>query len=331
MEAPNGRRCPNPCLAAALLLAALVLLIRKQIPGHAPGSGIATSSGAPPAVAACRHWATAAVLPGGCLGTMPVGMPFSCCSGREYACTNCSQPLLAHLHCASPRHMLLRPPPGCGLPPLPPPPHMWQAGSSCGLPSAAVWDGLWSAATPTQAAATPALPGAIFQLVAPGGGGSSSGANGSSSSGGGGSAEAPASPSCGGRDPTAACASPPCLAARGAAEVVPRCLWAAGFDRVLVSGDSSVRHLFNRLVSLLRQQGATLDGGGMQHAHYAQQVWRSGGGGGGGNGGGGHSSSGGSNSSSGGDGGGSYFVTDELWYSPSGEWLCKDAGFHAHT
>ena len=43
--------------------------------------------------------------------------------------------------------------------------------------------------------------------------------------------------------PTASCRQRPL----GAAEV-PACLWAAGFDRVLVSGDSTVRQLYTRLI-----------------------------------------------------------------------------------
>lgn len=144
---------------------------------------------------------------------------FRCCSGAGYACRPCSEPLLQALRCVSPRHMLLRLPPACNvLPvtpaPLPPPANPpSQLGSqpaqgSCLLSSEALLAGRWVATNSTPWAGGLGLPGALFE--------------------------------------PAGCASSRWRPLAGPA--VARCLQGAGYDRLLISGDSTVRQLFVRLV-----------------------------------------------------------------------------------
>lgn len=280
MERTSRRRPSSPTAArAAAVLAALVLLVveKTRRSGHSQQEGTAQTG--PPAAAlpaACQHWASVERLPSGCLGALQLGGSFrGCCSGalQNASCSPCSEEVVAALQCLTPRRMLLRPAPGCGaaLDASAQQQQRLSSGSRCDLSAAAVANGTWEAATPAELAAAPALPRAFFRLAAPGSGDG------------------------------AACQQPRRLHRFGAAEVAPRCLWAAGFDRVVISGDSSIRHLFNRLVSLLRQQPSTIDVGGMQHGHYALHLQRDSGG---------------------------YFATDSLWYSPTGvlaaarcEWL----------
>jgi hypothetical protein len=99
----------------------------------------------------------------------------------------------------------------------------------------------------------------------------------------------------------------------GSAEV-PGCLWAAGFDRVVVSGDSTVRMLWNRLHYLVRQSPVSFDAAAsLTHGHYVLQL---------------HGSSPASSGTAGGSSGSSgssssaveeaVFATDSLWFPPPG-------------
>lgn len=317
MEAGAERRVP----AAAAVVGLLLLLLSATRSGwrSKSASRSATSRAWPAsAAAACRHWASVAALPGSCLGQLAPGAAFNCCAGSADTCKSCTPEVLAHLRCLSPSRMLLRPAPGCGhllAPQLPA--ALWQPGPrrapACALSTAAIANGSWAA--PAEAEAAPAMPEVLFRLAAGPGSGSK--------------------PSDGGAVP--ACTAKQQLRRLGAAEAAPRCLWSAGYQRVLISGDSSVRQLFNRLVALLRQQNVAIDGGGMQHAHYALHLWRdaaplldgglpglstdpgaSGGGGGGG-------AAGASGSSSGDAAGADVFATDQLWYSPTGD-AAQEAG-----
>lgn len=272
MELAAGRRLPSPTVATAAL-AALVLLVvssrRLDILQLAAHTLARQPAAAPTATAtACQHWASVERLPSGCLGALQQGGSFrGCCSGINYTCSPCSEQIFSDLECMAPRRMLLRPAPGCGaaLDALAQHQQRPSTSSSTCLAAAAVANGTWELATPAELATGPAQPGAFFQL-------------------------APSSSSSH-RPDSAACQQPRQLHRLGAAEVAPRCLWTAGFDRVVISGDSTVRHFFDRLVALLRQQPSTIDGGGMQHGHYAMHFQRDS------------------------DG---YFVTDNLWYSPTG-------------
>ncbi|KAL4444046.1 hypothetical protein ABPG75_011783 [Micractinium tetrahymenae] len=185
-------------------------------PGSLAGAADALPDAAPPAN--CSAWQSVSRLHDRCMAELQ-GPTFQCCSGAGYACRICSEPLLQALRCVGPRHMLLRLPARCGAaqllpgPPPPPPPPPGQPGSqraraSCQLPSAAVLGGRWVAASSTPWAGMPGLPGALFQ---------------------------PAGGACDRRRPLVGPA-------------VSRCLRAAGFDRLLISGDSTVRQLFTQLV-----------------------------------------------------------------------------------
>lgn len=310
-------------LAAGLAVLLLLLLSTTSRSGT---FRLAATAALPPQLdwRRCRHWASAEQLPGGCLGELQHGTAFDCCSGREYSCRNCSAQVLASLACTCPRHVLLRPAPLCGALLAPPmPPALWQPGwdSRCSLDAAAVWNGSWENLTAAETA--PALPAALFHLLH-GGGSSSVSTSDKGSSSNAASIQGGRSGGANGSRSPAACSPTQRMHQLGAAEVASRCLWPAGFDRVLVSGDSSVRQLYNRLVSLLRQQGTTVDGGGMQHAHYALQAHTAAAGSGSSHGdaqGGGGSSSSSNSSDRSSDGGGSVeelFFTDELWYSPTG-------------
>ena len=301
--------------AAAALLLALLLTAARSGWRRPPATRSAADA------AACRHLAAAVALPGGCVGELAPGTAsFNCCTGdKGGACQACSPEVIAHLQCPSPRHMLLQPLPGCAdVLAAPLPAALWQPGqrraAACSLPWAAIANGSWEAPAPAETA--PALPEVLFRLAAPDSSGSSSSKRRASRTGTSGSGND------GGPTPAPACDPQQRLRGLGAAEVAPRCLWAAGLDRVVVSGDSTVRQsLFNRLVSLLRQRGATIDGGGLQHGHYSLHLWRDavpltdashpglstdpaapGSGGGGGE-----------------AAGGELFATDHLWYSPTGE------------
>lgn len=271
-------------------------------PGSLAGAVAATPGSGQPAD--CWSWQSVDRLHDRCMAELRAP-PFRCCSGAGYACRPCSEALLQALRCVSPRHMLLRLPPGCGAPsvlsaapPLqtspPGQPSRLHAQDSCQLSSAAVSGGRWMAATSTPWAGLPGLPGALFE---------------------------PAGGACSRRRPVVGPA-------------VPRCLQAAGYHRLLVSGDSTVRQLFARLVrwvaalngpslsgsrckacywfglghtthavhavlapsapatpassgigrtalsaapqhpcSVVRQQAVVIDGGGMVHGHYAWQPW----------------------------------------------------------
>lgn len=141
-----------------------------------------------------------------------------CCTfphGERYTCAPCMPALLQALACVGPRRVLLRPTLGCGpllLPPPPPPPPLPQQQQlpGCSVPTAAALEGTWVQTADAGLASLPGAPGRVFRLPS------------DSSSG-----------SCEQRW-------------LGSAEV-PRCLWASGIDRVVVSGDSTTRMLYNRL------------------------------------------------------------------------------------
>ena len=190
-------------LKALLLAGACIALLAFKLRGRSSEE----ASGPPPD--RCRHWAATDRLGGGCVASLQPGTSaFPCCySGRvPPSCPACSPQLLSTLDCLAPRHMLLRPQPGCGVqppprqpPPLPPLPRQLP----CGLETNTLAAGSWVLAPPSAHAA----PQLRFRTPAP-------------------------------------CQQQRLL---GAAEV-PGCLWAAGFDRVVVSGDSTVRQLYMRLI-----------------------------------------------------------------------------------
>ena len=197
---PHAR---SPTAIKALLLtgaciALLAFKLRRHIAAHTDGQQPER----------CKHWGAASRLGGGCIGTLQPGTStFPCCTNGSLGtgCPECSQHLLQTLGCLAPRHMLLRPQPGCAalpplLPRLPPPlpPQL-----PCGLTPKALITGSWVQAAPDALGAPPLS----FQPAAP-------------------------------------CRQQRAL---GSAEV-PGCLWAAGFDRVVVSGDSTARQLYTRLI-----------------------------------------------------------------------------------
>ncbi len=152
----------------------------------------------------CKHWAAASRLGGGCIAALQPGTStFPCCTNGSLgtSCPPCSQHLLQTLECLAPRHMLLRPQPGCAAQ-LPPPPRL-PPQLPCGLSPKALAAGSWVQKPPSA----PAASHLSFQPAAP-------------------------------------CRQQRLL---GSAEV-PGCLWAAGFDRVVVSGDSTARQLYTRLI-----------------------------------------------------------------------------------
>lgn len=208
----------STALLAGLLVAAVLLLTSRGI-GWRTGTGIALSPGnpqQPQEQPACRHWAAASRLAGSCVAQQAPGTAsFPCCSdlGAGVRCPPCNPALLAALQCIAPRYMLLRPAPGCGAAVLPPPPPPLPPPQprGCSLSSDQVAAGQWVPTRSTPTWGSPGVPGLSFQLP-PGGGAA-----------------------CGGQRPL------------GSAEV-PRCLWSAGFDRVVFSGDSTVRHLYTRFV-----------------------------------------------------------------------------------
>lgn len=175
---------------------------------------------------------------------------FQCCKhphGANYTCTDCAPALLHHVACLASRQSLLRLPHGCTGPalPFPPPPAppLPPAGPrGCPMSAADVAAGKWLPTANTSAAGMPSIPLLVFQLPDTHNGSSSSsnsgadGAAGADSSAGG--SEASSSSSGG---------SQTCRQRRLGSAEVPGCLWAAGFDRVVVSGDSTIRMLWNRL------------------------------------------------------------------------------------
>lgn len=226
----NPRSRTAAAVVSGLLVvvaAACLLLARQRFSGAEraawwarPGS-VATAGAAVPSARApgtCWNWQSVDRLDDRCMGELPVPS-FQCCSGAGYKCRPCSERLLQALSCVSPRHMLLQLPPGCGGAPLLPgplPPLMTQpirggrqrGQGGCMLSSEAVRSGRWVATSSTRWPGMPGLPGALFE---------------------------PAGVACGGRCPLA---GPAML----------RCLQAAGYDRLLASGDSTVRQLFTRLI-----------------------------------------------------------------------------------
>lgn len=209
--------------AAALLLGVAALLASSSSRGWRAG-GLWTSGGALlgggggggfAVEGPCRHWASTEWLPGGCVAQQEAGATtFACCSrqpGGPFGCTPCKPPVMRAVECIAPRFALLRPAPGCGtaLPPPLPPPPRPLTARR----SACHLD-------------TAAVLGGkwIPARSTPGW-------------------EAPGAPGLF-FSPTAACAQ----RLPGPA-TIPGCLLARGFDRVVVSGDSTVRHLFSRLLA----------------------------------------------------------------------------------
>lgn len=179
----------------------------------------------------CGRWQSAGVLGGGCLAELPQhAANFECCGGQNYTCHSSgyacpAEALLPALRCVSPRHMLLGLPPGCSLhgggsAAAPTDAHAAQLRvplQQC-LPSAeGIATGRW---VEIRSPAGPGVPSLRFQ---PG-----------------------CSPASGSGQPFLRARAPrPPLAGPAALQR----LWGAGFDRVVISGDSTVRHLYNRLVA----------------------------------------------------------------------------------
>lgn len=160
----------------------------------------------------CRWVATARLGGAACMAEAAVE-EFDCCGGPGYVCKNCSQPLMHSLQCVSPRSMLLHAAPSCSLEgDLVPARPAAADGSRCPLSAAQVFGGRWANASGALAARQ-GVPSLVFE-PAPSMGSSS------------------------------AAAAPPHLVGP---QVAAR-LWASGYDRVVISGDSTVRHLYNHLV-----------------------------------------------------------------------------------
>ncbi|KAI7844671.1 hypothetical protein COHA_001760 [Chlorella ohadii] len=161
------------------------------------------------------------------------------------------------------------------------------------MSAADVAAGKWLPTANTSAAGMPSIPLLVFQLPDT--------HNGSSSSSSADGAAAGAGSSSSGGSQT-------CWQRRLGSAEVPGCLWAAGFDRVVVSGDSTVRMLWNRLHYLVRQSPVSFDvAASMTHGHYVLEMHDSSPAGG---------TAGGSGSSSVADG--AIFATDSLWFAPPG-------------
>lgn len=220
VEALQHVRYRKTLLAVAVFAAALALVLAPIAlrSGSPLGSRRSSKSSSPPEPllarsADCRWAATARSGGAACMAEAAVEA-FDCCGGPGYACQQCSQPLMQALQCVSPRGMLLEAAPPCSftigsVPATPAAPD----GSSCPLSAARVFGGRWVNAS-RALAAREGVPSLVFEL-APRMGSSS---------------DAPA-------------ASPHLVGPQVAAR-----LWASGFDRVVISGDSTVRHLYNHLV-----------------------------------------------------------------------------------
>lgn len=154
---------------------------------------------------------------GSCVAEL-VGSDFKCCSTTS--CKPCPPFFNSSLlPCIAPRYLLLRPGAGCAAAVLPPPPDPLPpppGPRGCDLSAAAVQAGSW-----VLRDVAPAGPGSTRLQFQPGPSRGSSGG--------------------GGRGGT-------CSRQRLRPAEVPRCFWASGFDRVVVSGDSTVRHLYGRLI-----------------------------------------------------------------------------------
>lgn len=232
------RRCVLvAAVAAACAVAWLAAAARERELGllHASRSSSDGLLRAAEPEAACSSWQGAGVLGGGCLAELPPSAAsFECCGGPNYTCHSAgyacpAEALLLTLRCVSPRHMLLRPLPGCQLSggcgaAWGAPGHATRAAQprvplqQCPPSAQAVAGGSWvEVSSPVvpgvpslqfQPACSPPRSGSLYHNIQP---------------------QVP----------------PPPLAGP---EALQR-LWAAGFDRVLISGDSTVRHLYNRLVA----------------------------------------------------------------------------------
>lgn len=229
------RRCVLLATATAAVAVAVFAFTARQRELGLLHASRASSDGllrAPKATAACSRWQSTHVLGGGCLAELPPHVAsFECCGGPNYTCHNAGYPcpaeaLLPALRCVSPRHMLLLPPPGCSLTG-----GASAAGHAAGragqlsvplqqcLPSAeAVAGGSW---VEVSSPAGPGVPSLQFQPAC---------RTASSSN----------------RDHQPKPPAP--LAPLAGPEALQR-LWGAGFDRVVISGDSTVRHFYNRLVA----------------------------------------------------------------------------------
>lgn len=212
------RRPAWPAAAVTLLLVATAaLVLREQLGGWVPPHRGFSVFGPPqqrerPPPPHCRHWAAVDRLAGGCVAEQEPGTTaFTCCSnpGTGFGCRPCLSYMLQTLQCIAPRYQLLRPAPGCDAALRPPPPLPPQ------LPAQPVCSLPSAAVFAGKWALTYDMP----------------------------AWDTPATPLLA-FQPAAACAQQRPV---GAAEV-PACLSAAGIDRVVVSGDSTVRHLYSRLI-----------------------------------------------------------------------------------
>lgn len=213
VAASPGKRW-NAAVSSALALALVAALAVASSGGWWRGGAAVTGSRIERSnPLRCKAWGALEPLGGGCLAKLTEGTPVvPCCGGERYACKPCPRPTLSALQCISPRHALLLPAPGCTV-----------TGGSGGRPSAA------SGAPVSAGSCGPLSAAAVSsgQWVA------ASSVSGS----------VPGAPPLLFQPGKQRRSRPPL----GAFETVER-LWGAGFDRVVVSGDSTVRHFYNRLV-----------------------------------------------------------------------------------
>lgn len=195
---------------AALLLATAALLAREQLGGWDPSSLLFSPAG-PRGDPRCRHWAAVDRL-GGCVAErQPGSSDFRCCSQGQGGAAEC-KPCLPHTLQT--------------LECIAPRSLLLRQAPGCGAALRAP-----PAPPPLPAQPTCPLPSAavaagewVFTDPA--------------------SASTPAVPLLTFKPAT------PCAQQRPvAAAEVPGCLWAAGIDRLVVSGDSTTRHLYSRLVA----------------------------------------------------------------------------------
>ena len=108
------------------------------------------------------------------------------------------------------------------------------------MSAADVAAGKWLPTANSSSAGMPSIPLLVFQLPD-----SHNGSNAASADGPAGQDSSSGGSNGGSNDGTGGSAT--CQQRRIGSAEVPGCLWAAGFDRVVVSGDSTVRMLWNRL------------------------------------------------------------------------------------
>ncbi len=215
VEALQHEKYRTTLLTVAACAAALALLLAPIALRSGPVMGLMRSTGSPePLLAhgADCSWAATARLGGGACMAEAAHEAFDCCGGPGYACQQCSPSLMQSLRCVSPRSMLLQTAqPSCSLDVTSAPAMPAVAdGSRCPLSAAQVFGGRWANAS-AALRARQGVPSLVFEPA----------------------------PLMGDSAAAAQHLVGPQVAER---------LWASGYDRVVISGDSTVRHLYNRLV-----------------------------------------------------------------------------------